>query len=102
MDIDKLEPSTLNHEAREELLDLITKRMSAMNHCIVNRLKYALDKAEFARTHTLTEPMGQTVRFLKDASRLVSHSLVDLERDMMEIDRAVKMAEKIRESEEVE
>lgn len=100
MDINKLEPSPLKHKAREELLDLINNRMSAMNHCIVNRLKYALDKSEFARTHVLTESMDKVERFLKDASRLVSHSLVDLERDMREIDRAVKMAETIRKLEE--
>ena len=100
MDIDKLEPSTLNHEAREKLLKLISERMNAINHCIINRLKYSLDKAEFARNHSLSEPMDKVEDFLKDARGLIIHSLIDLESDAVSLEELVQMAKKIRESEE--
>lgn len=89
----------LNHTARDRLLDEFTKRMNAVQHCIINRLKYALDKAEFGRSSTLDLPMEQVEGYANDAARLIRHGIADLEMDAEGFDNLAKVAKEIRESE---
>ena len=89
----------LNMEAREKLLEQINIRMAATNHTIVWRLKYALDKAEFARTHVLTEDMGKVRKFLRDADRLMRVAIADFQRDADAFDALAKVANEIKISE---
>jgi len=70
-----------NLVGREKLLEEINKRMAATNNTMVWKLKYALDKAEFARTHVLTEDLSRVEKFLRDAARLTRVTIADLERD---------------------
>jgi len=71
----------MNDKGREKLLEEISKRMAATNNTMVWKLAYALDKAEFARTHVLTEDLGRVEKFLWDAARLTRVTIADLERD---------------------
>jgi len=89
----------LNHTARENLMDEFTKRMNATQHCIINRLKYALDKAEFGRNHSLDQPMEKVEAFAKDAAQLIRHGIVDLKLDAKGFDNLAKVAKQIKESE---
>ncbi len=45
-----------NIEGREKLLEEISQRMAATNNTMVWKLKYALDKAEFARIPYVEPP----------------------------------------------
>ena len=91
----------LNTFARNRLMDEFTKRMNAVQHCIINRLKYALDKAEFARSSTLDLPMEDVEGYAEEAARLIRHGIVDLKADAEGFDRLAETAKEIKESEEL-
>ena len=88
-----------NSEAREKLLDEISQRMAATNNTMVWKLKYALDKAEFARTYVLTEDLDRVEKFLKDAARLTRVGIADLERDADAYRRLATLAKQIKDLE---
>ena len=89
----------LNMEAREKLLEEINKRMAATNNTLIWKLKYALDKAEFARTHVLTEDAGQVEQFLRDAGKLTKAAIADFQRDADAFRSLADVAKKIKKSE---
>ncbi len=88
-----------NMEAREKLLEQINIRMAATNHTIVWKLKYALDKAEFARTHVLTEDLEKVRKFLRDADRLTRAAIADFQRDADAYNTLADVAKQIKKSE---
>lgn len=111
-DIYKLEPFTLNEEARLHVLQQndkyvarfrfmneISKRMEAMNGTILHKVKYSLDKMEFARNHSLDQPMDRVIDFFKEAQKELAKSIADFNQDIEAIDRLIDVAGKIRDSE---
>ncbi len=89
----------LNMEAREKLLEQINIRMAATNHTLIWKLKYALDKAEFARTNVLTDDMAKVEEFLRDATRLMRVAIADFERDVDAYRALAGVAKQIKQSE---
>lgn len=89
----------MNIEARQQLLEQITKRMAATNNTLIWKLKYALDKAEFARTHVLTEDLNRVEKFLRDAARLTRVAIADFERDADAFRTLAGVAKQIKQSE---
>lgn len=99
-EIDKLEPApALNHEARSRFMDEIGKRMNAMNQTILNKTKYALDKCEFARNHSLDQPMDRSIQFLKEAQIQLRASIEDHKYDLEAMDRLIDTGTKIKKGE---
>ncbi len=89
----------LNVEARENLLREINARMAACNGSLVWKLKYALDKAEFARTHVLTEDLDKVEDFLREASRLVKSAIEDFRSDAEGFYSLADVARQVKQSE---
>lgn len=89
----------LNMEAREQLLEQINIRMAATNTTLIWKLKYALDKAEFARNHVLTEDMAKVEQFLIDASQLTKAAIADFKADADAFRTLAEVAYEIKQSE---
>jgi hypothetical protein len=88
-----------NMEAREKLLEQINIRMTATNSTLIWKLKYALDKAEFARNHVLTEDLAKVEKFLRDAARLTRAAMADFDRDADAFRTLADVAKEIKTSE---
>ncbi len=89
----------MNLQARENLLGEINSRMAATNTTMVWKLKYGLDKAEFARNHILTEPMKKVEDFLLEASKEIAKAVADFQRDIDAFYNMAKVAKEIGDSE---
>ena len=70
MTIDKLEPSTLNHEARESLMKAISSQMELIQHDMSWKAKFGLDNAEFARVSAISGPMSEAIEYLSASAKL--------------------------------
>ena len=100
MDLDKLEPSTLNHESRQTLVDALTPRIQMIEATFVSKGKGAIDRALFARNHALTEPMYRVETFLRESAKLLQATRAALKEDIANLHKLADQAGRIGRGEE--
>lgn len=98
---DKIEPATLNHEAREKLVDEISKRVQLAQIVTRRNISFAVEYSNKAMVQAEGFSLKDAESNLSQAQEWLGYTASNLQHDIKRIDDLKQLAMEIIKSEEL-